>query len=372
MNLIDMFRTLQTQGIDLLEAIRGMSKDELTALGLSGSAAGRWLALAETFYGPTRAKKAQRACVAAARAAGFSIDALLVIDKNARALLDGDPWALRLKLLALRGTVDEISRAATAIVRDLNRLVEGADEMAFGRRAVKGGKNTDAKGCRNLTIYGPERDIVALKSGWEATARKLRAADPKLSYEQALYDAAMSGDRATTTLTPHVVIGIGDWAKLLRDEGDDCVFALTDGTTITGAALVEKLMSDYHLVGLYDPVAGPVNLYRSRRLSTPKQRALLNADSILCERPGCTTAADQCQDHHINAWELGGYTNVRDMTKLCHKCNGLNDDDPNAPPRNGRVVRDGADIVLRRGDDPPKRNNHPIKKLSARAIAARQ
>ncbi|AIT61795.1 HNH endonuclease signature motif containing protein [Corynebacterium doosanense] len=372
MDLIDMFRTLQSQGIDFLEAISGMSKDDLLACGITNSLAGRWRTLAETFYGPTRSRKQQQACIDAAREAGFSLDALHVIDKNARSLLDGDQWALRLELLALRGTVDEINRAAVAIVRSRNRLVEGADAMAHARRAVKGGKNTDAKGCRNLTIYGPERDIAALRAGWEKSARRLRAADPRLSYEQAMYDAAMSGGRAVETITPHVVVGIGDWAKLLRDDGDDCVFALTDGTTITGAELVAKLMDDHHVVGLYDPVAGPVNLYRSRRLASPKQSALLDAESILCEGPGCTTPATESQNHHIRAWNRGGFTNVRDMTKLCRRCNARNDDDPDAPPRNGRVEREHGRILHRRGDDPPTRNTHPIKNLSAQAIAARQ
>lgn len=372
MHILDIFRTLQSQGIGLPEAIGGMSKEDLVAHGISNSVAGRWLSLAATFFGPTRSDQLQKQCTAAAREAGFSLDVLLVIDKNARALLKGDEWALRLELLALRGTVDEINQAAVALVRERNRLVEGAEAMAHGRRAVKGGKNTDAKGCRNLTIYGPERDIAALRAGWERSARQLRAGNPGLTYEQAMFDAAMSGGRAVEKLTPHVVIGIGDWAKLVRDEGDDCVFALTDGTMITGAELVAKLMDDHHLVGLYDPVAGPVNLYRSRRLANDKQRALLDAESILCEGPGCTTPATESQNHHINAWNRGGFTNVRDMTKLCRRCNGRNDDDPDAPPVHGRVERQKGRIVHRRGEDPPSSNTHPIKNLSARALATRQ
>ena len=373
MHLVDMLRALHSQGIGLLEAVHGMSKADLVAVGMSGSQAGTYVGLAETYFGATKSTRKQRACVEAAREGNLSVEALSVIDKNVRALLEGDEWALRLELCQLRGTVDEIRFAAADIVRKRNRAVKDAEERAFGRRAVKGGKNTDARGCRTMTITGPERDIARLKAGWEKKARKLRAANPKLSYEQAMYDAAMSGSGASTeTLTPHVVIGLPDWAKLLRMEGDDCVFALTDGTTITGAELVGKLTSDHHLVGLYDPVEGPVNLYRSRRTATPKQRALLNAESILCETPGCTTPAEECQDHHIDAWADGGETNLRRMTKLCRKHNGENDDDPHAPPRHGRVEREPGGIVHRIGSGPPRTNTHPIRSLSARAVAARQ
>lgn len=374
MNLIDMLRALHRQGIGLLEAIHGMSKEDLIAVGMSRSQAGLHVNLAETFFGKTKFTRQQRKCVEAALAGEHSVEALAVIDKSTRALLDGDEWALRLELCGLRGTVDEIRHAATQIVRDRNRALDDADARAYGRRAVKGGKNTDARGCRTMTITGPERDIAVLKGTWEKTARALRKKNPKLSYEQAMYDAAMSGSgRATEKLTPHIVIALPDWAKLLRHEGDESIFALTDGTTITGAALVAQLAEAHHLAGLYDPVSGPVNLYRSSRRSNAKQRALLDAESILCERPGCTTPAVECHDHHITAWEHGGETNLGRMTKLCAKHNGDNDDDPHKPPKHGRVDRgpDGR-IYHHIGDGPPTSNTHPIKSLAAMALAARQ
>ncbi|HZK31710.1 MAG TPA: HNH endonuclease signature motif containing protein, partial [Corynebacterium sp.] len=208
----------------------------------------------------------------------------------------------------------------------------------------------------------------------EKSARKLRRQNPRLSYEQAMFDALIEGrgGRPVEKLTPHVVIGLPEWAKLLRHEGDECVFALTDGTTITGAELVTRLMNDFHLVGLYDPCSGPVNLYRSRRQSNTKQSALLAAESILCEWPGCTTAAEQSQDHHIRAWHPDGATDLRNLAKLCRKHNGDNDDDPDAPPRNGRVEREGSEVIHRGPDGKIRRNTHPIRNLSARALAARR
>lgn len=356
MTVLDALTALQTQGIGLLEAVRGMSRNELAACGLRGATAGSWLRLADVFFGPTRRRRAQAAAVAAARDGELSVDALLIIDKHTRKLLDGDEWALRAELCRLRGTVDEIDRAAAARVRELNRAAADSERKAYGRRALRGGKNTDAQGLRT-------------------TARGLRRDNARLSYEQAMADAFIAHihgrDKAAgrEALTPLVVVGLPDWARLLRGDGDDCVFALTDGTTITGAELIAHSLAEHHLVGLYDPVTGPVNLYRSQRQATLKQRLLLSAETILCPWPGCTTGADESQVHHLRAWNHGGDTNLDNLSMACPVHNGRNDDDPNAPPRHGRLAREGGRLVHHPPDGgPPQVNTHPIRGMSARGL----
>ncbi|MGO2425760.1 MAG: HNH endonuclease signature motif containing protein, partial [Corynebacterium flavescens] len=44
-------------------------------------------------------------------------------------------------------------------------------------------------------------------------------------------------------------------------------------------------------------------------------------------------------------WKHGGETNVANLVTLCSYHNGINDDDPNAPPRRGRLTRDGGKII---------------------------
>ena len=66
-------------------------------------------------------------------------------------------------------------------------------------------------------------------------------------------------------MVPLVVMGLPDYAAVLRQEGDETVFALTDGTTITGKELVEHEMASHGLVGVYDPVDGGDNLNRHQR-----------------------------------------------------------------------------------------------------------
>ena len=366
----------------LLEALRGMplleeissgalTRADLDDLGFRD--AGRWEMLARVYFGPTRHRRLQKAARAAA--AGLSIDAVAVVEKHTRKLLRGaavSEWELRVELCALRGTVAEIDVAAAARVRELNRGVDGAEKKAFANRALRGGKNTDAHGSRSAHITGPERHMAALFARLRPTAERLRREDPRLTHDQAMFDALMSlggGPVDPAAMIPHVVMAVPDYAKVLRHEGDETIFALTDGTMITGKELIAREFASHGLVGIYDPVKGGVNLYRDERFANFKQRMLLAAETILCPHPGCTTPASQCQVHHMTAWEKGGNTNIGDMTMLCKVHNARNDDDPDKPPRHGRVEREPGGVVHYPPDGgPPRTNTHPIRKLSAMAL----
>ena len=368
----------------LLEALRGMplleelssgrlTRTDLDDLGFRD--AGRWETLARVYFGPTRHRKLQAAARAAA--ADLSIDAVAVVEKHTRKLLRGaavTEWELRVELCALRGTVAEIDVAAAARVRELNRGVDGAEKKAFANRALKGGKNTDAQGLRTFTVTGPERAIEAVLSGIRAQATQLRRKDPRLGYEQAMYDAFLatrnSGGGGSAREVVVTVLPLPESMQVLRHDGDETVFARTDGTTITGAEFVAEALAEEGYVGIFDPVKGGVNLYRDERFANFKQRVLLAAETIVCPYPGCTTPASQCQVHHITAFEKGGNTNIEELTMLCTVHNARNDDDPDQPPRNGRVEREPGGVVYYPPDGgPPRVNTHPIRTLSAMALA---
>lgn len=382
MDVVTALEALEGQGVALLDAIHSgrLDRRRLLDLGHPLSTAAKWTSLAGTFFGPTRSRRLQAAAVAAAREGRLSIDAMVVVDKHARKLLKDAPvdvWELRAELCALTGTVDEIDRAAAARVRDLNRRVADAEKKAFGRRSLKGGKNSDAQGLRTVTVTLPERMMADMLAPLRDTAGRLRSDNPLLSYEQAMADAVVAhvsggaGPAAPGKFTPLVVIGLPDWAKLQHNEGDETVFALTDGTTITGAELVRGRMAEHHLVGVYDPVEGPVNLYRESRLANTKQRTLLSAETILCPTPGCTTSAAECQVHHLTAWKFGGDTNLGNLSMACKVHNARNDDDPDDPPRNGRLARAPGRIVFHPPDGrPAETNRHPIRELSAAGLVA--
>ena len=92
-------------------------------------------------------------------------------------------------------------------------------------------------------------------------------------------------------------------------------------------------------VTLVHPVEGPVNLYRTARVATDKQRMMAAAENPRCAWPGCNQPADLSQIHHLTAWSRGGETNMKNLVVCCAYHNGINDDDPNKPTGRGYVFR---------------------------------
>ena len=137
--------------------------------------------------------------------------------------------------------------------------------------------------------------------------------------------------------------------------GDDIELDLTNGATITGTEYLRRVLNDVGFSGdretgyvtLVHPEEGPVNLYRTARVANDKQRIMAAAENPRCAWPGCNQPADLSQVHHLKAWSNGGETNMKNLVMCCAYHNGVNDDDPNAPPRRGRLERVGGRIVWR-------------------------
>ena len=93
------------------------------------------------------------------------------------------------------------------------------------------------------------------------------------------------------------------------------------------------------------PYEGAVNLYRTERMANEKQRLMAAAENPVCPWAECNYPADKCQVHHLQAWRHGGDTNMANLATCCPYHNGVNDDDPNAPPVRGRLVRRRGRVV---------------------------
>src|SRR5699024_6327080 len=82
-----------------------------------------------------------------------------------------------------------------------------------------------------------------------------------------------------------IAIGLDDFAKVNAGSGDDITVGLSDGTTMTGAELINAALAgalgDKVYAGLFLPTAGPVNLYEARFASW-KQRTLAMAENLVC------------------------------------------------------------------------------------------
>jgi len=60
-----------------------------------------------------------------------------------------------------------------------------------------------------------------------------------------------------------------------------------------------------------------LNLGRTARLANATQRRALRALYPTCAMPGCTTAFDDCDIHHITEWDDGGTTDIANLWLLC-------------------------------------------------------
>ena len=377
MSVVEALQTLRAMSV-LGELAAGVfSRADLDGWGFRD--AGLWERLAKTYFGPTRHKRLQAAAREAAES--LSLDAVAVIEKHLRKLSPQAPVSamqVRVELCGLRGTVAEIDREAAVRVAAYNRQVSGAGD---GRRlrSMKGGKNTDAYGTRTFSLTLLEREAAHVNARLDPVIARLRKEDGSLGYEEAkgiatyrqLVGAVGEGVPAPPVPRPFVVLPKEKFVEVLRQEGDETVFGLSDGTTMTGAELVAQGMAEDGYFGIFDPVEGGVNAYRGRRFANEKQRLLLAAETLVCPTPECTTPADLSQVHHIRPWSEGGQTNLSNMTIACKVHNGRNDDDPNAPPIHGRLERRPGGVVHIPPDGgPPRVNRHPIRRLSAMGLLA--
>jgi hypothetical protein len=65
------------------------------------------------------------------------------------------------------------------------------------------------------------------------------------------------------------------------------------------------------------PKGAVLDLFRTRRIASPAQTLALIARDGGCSFPGCDVAPSWCERHHIIPWQVGGDTNLDNLTLLC-------------------------------------------------------
>ncbi|MBK4137782.1 HNH endonuclease signature motif containing protein [Corynebacterium macginleyi] len=369
MNALHTFLKGLTPGMDIIADCHGLSQRELTAAGCPDTTATRLLTLAETYFGTTAFRRQQRESIAACRANGHSLTALLTIERHAAKLKKKrDAWALRRELCGMKGKVSEIDKRARVRVKELKGPVKRKPGVKIYRRA---------DGPWTMSITGPSADIADMHAAIDKEA-------PLASVRSIFHGSATARPSVTTNVVLHldeldriVDFGPGPQPSSGSDSAsgpdsrsgpdsdsrsdpdsdsrsgsalgpdcrsgsgsdDDIVVQLTNGATMTGAELVRRTFTEHGYVTLIHPVEGPVNLYRTSRFASAKQRLMAATENPVCPWPKCRYPADECQVHHLTAWKNGGETNPRNLTIACPYHNGVNDDDPNAPPVRGHLAR---------------------------------
>lgn len=268
--------------------------------------------LVDVYFGTTCFSKKQRQAVAAARANDHDLPTLEVIERYARrAETQTVAWNFRLQMCQTRADAVQMEVLAREKMPPKEKKEEPGVRLRRGKKYW------------TWAVTGPS-DLVAELHNQAKTLTEV--------------EELFSTGAAKSEVVTNVVINLNELVKVCFDE-EEVTLRLTNGSTLTGAQLVERTLAECGLVTLIHPVEGPINLYRAERFASWKQRQMAAAENPMCPWPGCYKPADECQVHHLQAWIQGGETNPKNLTTACKYHNRVNADDPNAPPKRGRLAR---------------------------------
>lgn len=375
------FAAALADGLSLLTTCRDHSRDSLMALGIPDTVAGTLVKLAEVYFGETPYTRYQRGTVAAIRANRHSLPTLAAVERYTNRLKkQTDKWALRAYAASCTGTTSEIMAATRRQLREIKGPPAPLKPGTKVTRRAEGDVWT-------LTMHASSEEIAEMSQHIETpqdmldlirerestVAEKLAveklAAAGHVAEKPAADTADDTGDaspidesftqhvvcsscgaeteakQVVSGLRTNVVLTLDELTEVIYGSGDDCRLKMTNGATITGRDLVTRLLADAGLVTLVHPCHGPVNLYRTQRLASDKQRLMAMAENQTCAWDGCNHPADIAEIHHLKSWKRGGNTNPDNLAIVCPYHNGVNDDDP-TKPRRGRLER--IDGVIRR------------------------
>ncbi|ORL37021.1 HNH endonuclease [Prescottella equi] len=110
-----------------------------------------------------------------------------------------------------------------------------------------------------------------------------------------------------------------EWVK--PDGGSD-LFGDTDIARMPhmgplSIATARRLACDCHLTPIVMDDGVPLNLGRTSRTVSKKQRRALIARDHGCAFPGCGTPPAHCEGHHVKHWADGGPTDLDNLVLLC-------------------------------------------------------
>ncbi|MGP5344091.1 HNH endonuclease signature motif containing protein [Corynebacterium casei] len=343
MDFLHAIKFVYTQGIGFLRLAYEHSPYDLESFGIVLPKAKEYSKLADALLGPADSPRLQREFLALAEQREFSLDHLVMVNRHAKKLKKrGAAWKLRAELIAHEGSYKEVNAYGNRLVKE----IQGEKPKGPGVK-VSQAKN----GMRTMTVTDTQRRITDLMKTLDAIET---TEQPR---KKALLEAFWKHiDGGGGILKPEyrtvIAIGLDQSAQIIRGEGDEFIIGASDGTTMTGAEIVNLAISgalgDKIYAGLFHPTAGPVNLYEARFASF-KQRTLCKAENLVCPWPDCNVPADRCQVHHLDAHKNGGQTNPSNLSTLCAYHNGVNDDGAQGvrhEKSRGRMVRHRGKVKL--------------------------
>lgn len=309
----------RARGVDLLAEAAALSKSEIMALGASPDDADHLIRLAEPYFGKTPYTRKQARALAGARRRGHGLSVLARIEKYvARVRNRHHAWDLRVELChAPANNVDGLARAR---LREI--LTPSQPQPQVSHTRYSNGLGAIRITDKAMTI----EDFRAIISH----------ADGALAGFRALVAGNASG--GAVKVSTSAIVYLDQLDRIVNGEGEEVTIELSNGAVVSGAQYIQRALAQHGEAVLVHPLAGPVDAFRTQRIANDKQRAILKAKFRECVWPGCSVPFDDCQIHHIEAWNHGGYTNLQNLVPLCAYHNGLNQDDPLGPAHRGRIT----------------------------------
>lgn len=303
--------------------------------GLDSATVNRWRRLHEVYFGKARSRRGQEVGRRKAIANGVSLAKLSLIERLiAHVEPDAEQWRLRHELLDIPGQYETLRKKAAEIVPP--KEPAAPEPGVWCSRTFRGGMGT-------IRINTDQRDVADLDH-WlrDGIDPDLPAAPQMLERFTTLLRGSDTPRVPVGTYRPIVAVPIDAHLSVTRGTGaGDTVLTATDGTTITLKELLDNHFAADLEVAAFHPNEGPLGLFRGSRFANDHQRDLLKLTHPRCTWEGCRAPADNCQMHHIRAWNRGGETSLENLLPLCAYHNGVNDDDP-LVPRRGRVAAEGG------------------------------
>src|SRR5258708_2210790 len=123
----------------------------------------------------------------------------------------------------------------------------------------------------------------------------------------------LSGTTSGSPPSPRVVVHV-DLASLVGNLGGGC--GIEDGPA-RPAAVARRIGCDTELVAIAERDGAPLDVGRSRRTISTRQRLALQARDSTCRFPGCGVPAHRTEGHHLQHWADGGKTDLANLVLLC-------------------------------------------------------
>jgi len=283
------------------------------------------------------------------------------------AIADETPWLSAVTAQVADGTLGVAAAAAItrglgepdAVVdahlleREAEKLAERARTLTpekLAQRARRTRDELDAGGVADREAALRERRYLRLVPLDDGMTRITGLLDPEMVRVAAASDDGRIFGVKAPAVRVHVRL-----ADLQRGTGAGHAENQTSGLSIS---TVHRIMCQGGVVPiLFDDDGRAVNVGRSQRLFTERQRIGIAARDGGCIIPDCDRPPSWTEAHHIDEWDAhGGRTDIDDGASLCrHHHMWIH---------NGRrrISREGGSYLLRDGDSPPTAlpSKHPL------------